>query len=116
VQHFSVVFVHEDNGTVSAHLPEVPGVYATADTLGEARRGIRLALEGYLRTLVERGWAVPARRADVAVMKVEAIASHPRVHLMGIGALLGRKTSPIKATSSRQNGRKGGRPRKTAVA
>jgi predicted RNase H-like HicB family nuclease len=55
-EHFAVVFLYEDNGTVSAYLPDLPGVYAAADTPGGARRGIRQALEGYLAAMRERGW------------------------------------------------------------
>ena len=33
LQHFTVVFLHEDNGTVSAFLPDLPGVYAAAASM-----------------------------------------------------------------------------------
>ena len=64
--HFAVVIQLEDNGTVSAYVPRLPGVYAAADTQAGALRGIREALGGYLEAMRSRGWALPAHLPDPA--------------------------------------------------
>jgi predicted RNase H-like HicB family nuclease len=64
--HIAVVIQLEDNGTVSAYVPGLPGVYAAADTQAGALRGIREALGGYLEAMRSRGWALPAHLPDPA--------------------------------------------------
>ena len=65
-QHFAVEIQLEDNGTVRAYVPDLPGVYAAADTQAGALRGIREALEGYLEAMRTRGWPLPAQLPDPA--------------------------------------------------
>lgn len=43
-QHYSVVVEREDNGSFSAWVAGLPGVYAAADTAAVAKRAIRAAL------------------------------------------------------------------------
>ena len=49
--HCPVIVEHESNGTFSAWVAGLPGVYAAADTAAAAKRAIRSALIAHLDKL-----------------------------------------------------------------
>ena len=115
MSHYPVVLEHEANGTVSAYVVGVPGVFAAADSEGAAARAICSALEAHLVVLQRLRGSRRPMRASVRVARITyGPASEPRVGLVGLGALLGRKRSARKTAAARANGLKGGRPRRAA--
>ena len=78
--HYSVVVERETNGTFSAWVAGLPGVYAAADTASAAKRGLRSALAAHLEALAARGQTAEPR-ADVVVLRVDAPARTGRLRL-----------------------------------
>jgi hypothetical protein len=115
-RHYPIVLEHEPNGTVSAYVVGVPGVFAAADSEPAAARAIRLALRAHLAGLDASQARGPLSKASLRVAKVTYRKGQPSpdVGLVGLGALLGRSRSAAKARAARVNGRKGGRPRRSS--
>ena len=112
-EHYPVIVEREENGTFSAWVAGLPGVYAAADTAAVAKRAIRSALAAHLDALSAAGREAQAQ-ADVVVLRYDSRARTRRESLrfVGLGALMGKTTSSAKAKAARRNGKKGGRPRK----
>lgn len=114
--HFPVVLEHESNGTVSAYVVGVPGVFAAGDSERVAARAIREALRAHLAALHTLPVAARRVRTSLRVARVShGRNEEPEVDFVGLGALLGRRRSERKAAEARANGRKGGRPRRASA-
>ena len=105
--YYPIVIETETSGAVSAYVPGLP-VFAAADTRTKVEQAIRETLTAYFEA---HPGSVPT--TDVRVARVSD-GERSKVHIVGVGALLGTGRSRRKARASQVNGRLGGRPRKTA--
>ena len=113
--YFPVVIEEESNGTFSAWVVGLPGVYAAADTHAKAKSAIRNAAIAHLQALREFGQSV-RRKGDVLLLKGDPDRAQGTLEFTGFASMLGRRTSVAKARAARLNGRKGGRPRQAPAA
>ena len=112
--HYPIVLEREPNGTVSAYVVGLPGVFAAADSERAAARAIRSGLKAHFAGLDSVRAKRPSTKTSLRLARVtyRKGRSDPDVGLVGLGALLGRKRSAAKGRAARTNGRKGGRSRR----
>ena len=96
-QYFPIIVEQESNGTCSAWVAGLPGVYAAADTPTAAKRGIRRALAAHLAALGTLG-RVPqlCRRNRVAARRVR--------HAPRLVPIRGRRGAARPRHQSREGG------------
>lgn len=74
---FEVIFTPQEEGGFTVEVPDLPGCISEGDTLEEAEKNIKEAIELYLGTLEERGIPLPEReplrvlKMNITVVRVD---------------------------------------------
>jgi predicted RNase H-like HicB family nuclease len=108
--YLPVVIEEESNGTFSAWIAGLPGVYAVGETRAKTKAAIHEAARTHLLALKRLGKSVKPR-GDVLFLRGDLDHADVNLEFTGLASFLGRKRSMAKARAARLNGRKGGRPR-----
>jgi predicted RNase H-like HicB family nuclease len=66
------IVIEQANSNFSAYVPDLPGCVATGDTVAEAERAIREAIEFHLEGLREDGAPIPPATSRVDYVEVAA--------------------------------------------
>jgi predicted RNase H-like HicB family nuclease len=66
------VIVEEGENSFGAHVPDLPGCIAVADTKGEVLELIQEAIEFHIEGLREDGQAIPAPASSIEYVEVRA--------------------------------------------
>ena len=56
---YLVVFERAEDGTIWARVPDLSGCYSSGDTMEEAKRNIKDAIEFHIEGLKEEGMEIP---------------------------------------------------------
>ena len=90
ISHYPIVLEHESNGSVSAYVVGLPGVFAAADSERAAGKAIRVALCAHLTALQALPCSARRVRASLRVARIShGRRAAPEVAFVGLGALLG---------------------------
>ena len=73
--HYPIVLEHEPNGTVSAYVVGLPGVFAAADTERAASAAIRKAIAAHISALDSLSVKLPVRKTTIRVAPRRSISS-----------------------------------------
>jgi predicted RNase H-like HicB family nuclease len=70
MRQFTVILEQEEDGSVSAYVPELPGCGSMGATKRDALVNVREAIARHLESLAALGQALPEPRVQVEVVQV----------------------------------------------
>jgi len=72
---YLVLFTTEDDGTLTAEVPDLPGCFSKGNTLSEAKANIKEAIKSHLEVMKEEGMPIPAPSHEAEIIEVSELAA-----------------------------------------